>query len=59
MMDIRTKKPKPTNTAEAWVMFDGTPYSYLHICGTPWIGNEYEPDQVPIWAVRYGRQLEP
>jgi hypothetical protein len=20
----------------AWVMFAGTPYAYLHICGTPW-----------------------
>jgi transposase len=28
-------------------MFDGTPYAYLHICGTPWIGSEYEPGQVP------------
>jgi hypothetical protein len=27
--------------AGAWVMFDGTPYAYLHICGTPWLGNEY------------------
>jgi hypothetical protein len=22
--------------------------AYLHICGTPWIGNEYGPDRVPI-----------
>lgn len=22
-------------------MFSATPYSYLHICGTPWEGNEY------------------
>ena len=71
MMDVRAKKPKPTNTAPgliymlpnivrdagAWVMFDGTPYAYLHICGTPWVGNEYGPDQVPIWTMRYGRQL--
>jgi hypothetical protein len=110
MMDIRAKKPKPTNTAPgviymlcgatqhsntdpfdrtspaipigphwmiiwpfdakrcglpntvrdagAWVMFDGTPYAYLHICGTPWVGNEYAPDQVPIWTMRYGRSRE-
>ena len=31
-------------------MFDGTPYAYLHICGTPWTGNEYAPGQVPIWT---------
>jgi hypothetical protein len=106
MMDIRARKPKPTNTAPgliymlcgatqhsntdpfdktspaipigphwmiiwpydakrwglpntirdagAWVMFDGTPYAYLHICGTPSAGNEYGPDQVAIWTMRYG-----
>jgi hypothetical protein len=110
MMDIRAKKPKPTNTAPgliymlcgatqhsntdpfdrtspaipigphwmiiwpfdamrcglpntvrdagAWVMFDGTPYAYLHVCGTPWIGNEYGSDQVPIWTMRYGKRFE-
>jgi hypothetical protein len=110
MMDVRAKKPKPTNTAPgliymlcgatqhsntdpfdrtspaipigphwmiiwpydakrcglpntvrdsgAWVMFDGTPYAYLHICGTPWVGNEYEPGQVPIWTMRYGKPSE-
>jgi hypothetical protein len=39
-------------------MFDGTPYAYLHICGTPGTGNEYEPSQIPIWTMRYGRPLE-
>jgi len=39
-------------------MFDGIPYAYLHICGTPWAGNDYGPDQVPIWTMRYGRQFE-
>jgi hypothetical protein len=51
--------PNTVRDAGAWVMFDGTPYAYLHICGTPWTGNEYGPDQVPIWTMRYGRQLEP
>ena len=23
----------------------------------PWVGNEYGPGQVPIWTMRYGRQL--
>jgi len=23
------------------VMFAGTPYAHLHICGSPWDGNEY------------------
>jgi hypothetical protein len=51
--------PNTVRDAGAWVMFDGTPYAYLHICGTPWTGNEYGPGQVPIWTMRYGRQLEP
>jgi hypothetical protein len=50
--------PNTVRDAGAWVMFDGTPYAYLHICGTPWVGNEYGPDQVPIWTMRYGKQLE-
>ncbi len=49
--------PNTVRDAGAWVMFDGTPYAYLHICGTPWVGNEYGPGQVPIWTMRYGRQL--
>ena len=49
--------PNTVRDAGAWVMFDGTPYAYLHICGTPWIGNEYEPGQAAIWTMQYGRQL--
>src|ERR1700733_11466894 len=56
---VRDGLPSTVRDAGAWVMFDGTPYAYLHICGTPWIGNEYGPGQVPIWTMRYGRQLEP
>ena len=48
--------PNTVRDAGAWVMFDGTPYAYLHICGTPWIGNEYGPGQIPIWTMRYGAQ---
>jgi len=47
--------PNTVRDEGAWVMFDGTPYAYLHICGTPWIGNEYEPGQEAIWTMRYGR----
>jgi hypothetical protein len=50
--------PNTVRDAGAWVMFDGTPYAYLHICGTPWVGNEYGLGQVPIWTMRYGGQLE-
>ena len=51
--------PNTVRDAGTWVMFDGTPYAHLHVCGTPWAGNEYGPGQVPIWTMRYGRQLEP
>jgi hypothetical protein len=50
--------PNTVRDAGAWVMFDRTPYAYLHICGTPWIGNEYGVGQVPIWTMRYGGQSE-
>ncbi len=45
--------PNNIRDAGAWVMFDGTPYAYLHICGTPWMGSEYTPDLVPVWTMRY------
>jgi hypothetical protein len=40
-------------------MFDGTPHAYLHVCGTPWSGNEYAPGQTAIWTMHYGTSLEP
>jgi hypothetical protein len=51
--------PNTVRDAGAWVMFDRTPYAYLHICGTPWAGNEYTTGQVPIWTMRYGAPTEP
>jgi hypothetical protein len=51
--------PNTVRDAGAWVMFDGTPYAYLHICGTPWAGNEYTPDRVPEWTMRYSAPAEP
>ncbi len=45
--------PTTVRDAGAWVMFNDTPYAYLHICGTPWIGNEYMPGDTPIWTMRY------
>lgn len=45
--------PTAVRDAGAWVMFDGTPYAYLHICGTPWIGNEYVPGTTPVWTMQY------
>jgi hypothetical protein len=37
------------------VMFAGTPYSHLHICGSPWDGNEYRPGDRIIRTLTYGR----
>lgn len=35
------------------------PYAYPHICGTPRAGNEYTPDHVPVWTMRYAAPAEP
>jgi hypothetical protein len=40
--------------AGAWVMFDKTPYAYLHICGNPWEGNVYDPEKSSaMWTMQY------
>jgi hypothetical protein len=33
--------PTTVRDKGAWAMFAGTPYSYLHIVGTPWEGTGY------------------
>jgi hypothetical protein len=45
--------PTTVRDAGAWVMFNDTPYAYLHICGTPWVGNEYHPGDRPVWTMQY------
>ena len=47
--------PTTVRDAGAWIMFAGTPYAYLHICGTPWDGNEYTPDVEARWTMRYAK----
>jgi hypothetical protein len=47
--------PTTVRDAGAWIMFAGTPYAYLHICGTPWDGNEYTPDTEARWTMRYAK----
>ena len=37
----------------AWMMFADTPYAYLHICGSPREGNEYQPDKPAVWTMSY------
>ena len=39
--------------AGTMVMFAGTPYAHLHICGSPWEGHEYHPGAQAVWTMRY------
>jgi hypothetical protein len=41
--------------AGTMVMFAGTPYAHLHICGSPWDGNEYRPGDRVIRTLTYAR----
>ena len=46
--------PNTVRDAGAWQMFDNTAYSYTHICGNPWVGNEYDPAKTkPVWTMQY------
>ena len=47
--------PTTVRDKGAWVMFAGTPYSYLHVCGTPWDGNEYREGDKAVWSMSYAR----
>jgi hypothetical protein len=41
--------------AGTMVMFAATPYAHLHICGSPWDGNEYHPGDRVIRTLTYAR----
>src|ERR1700693_4209366 len=45
--------PTTVRAKGAWVMFAGTPYAYLHVCGTPWEGNEYHEGDKAVWTMSY------
>jgi hypothetical protein len=47
--------PTVMRDAGTLVMFAGTPYAHLHICGSPWDGNEYHPGDRAIWTMTYAR----
>jgi hypothetical protein len=47
--------PTTVRDKGAWVMFAGTPYAYLHVCGTPWEGNEYHEGDKAVWTMSYAR----
>jgi hypothetical protein len=48
--------PATVRDKGAWVMFAGTPYSYLHVCGDPWEGNEYHEGDKAVWTMSYARR---
>jgi hypothetical protein len=47
--------PSIMRDAGTLVMFAGTPYAHLHICGSPWEGNEYRPGDRGVWTMTYAR----
>jgi hypothetical protein len=47
--------PTTVRDKGAWVMFAGTPYAYLHVCGSPWEGNEYHVGDKAVWDMSYAR----
>jgi hypothetical protein len=47
--------PTTVRDKGAWVMFAGTPYAYLHVCGSPWEGNEYHVGDETVWSMSYAR----
>jgi hypothetical protein len=47
--------PSIMRDAGTLVMFAGTPYAHLHICGSPWDGNEYRPGDRGVWTMTYAR----
>jgi hypothetical protein len=47
--------PTVMRDAGTLVMFAGTPYAHLHVCGSPWDGNEYHPGDRGVWEMTYAR----
>jgi hypothetical protein len=47
--------PTVMRDAGTLVMFAGTPYGHLHVCGSPWDGNEYHPGDKGVWTMTYAR----
>jgi hypothetical protein len=45
--------PTGMRDAGTLIMFAGTPYAHLHICGSPLDGNEYHPGDRAVWTMTY------
>jgi hypothetical protein len=54
---VATEAGLPTVMRDAGtlVMFAGTPYAHLHVCGSPWDGSEYRPGDRAVWTMTYAR----
>jgi hypothetical protein len=48
--------PNHVRDAGASIMFAGTPYAYLQICGSLWVGNSYSPGDQAVWSMQYAKQ---
>jgi len=48
--------PTVMRDAGTMIMFAGTPYAHLHICGDPWSGNEYHPGDKAVWTMTYDQR---
>jgi hypothetical protein len=47
--------PTAMRDAGTLLMFAGTPYAHLHVCGSPWDGNEYHPGDPVVRSLTYAR----
>ena len=47
--------PTVMRDAGTMIMFAGTPYAHLHICGSPLDGKEYHPGDRGVWTMTYSR----
>ena len=50
-----TGLPTVMRDAGTMIMFAGTPYAHLHICGSPLDGNEYRQGDRGVWTMKYAR----
>lgn len=57
---VRHGMPTNVRDAGAWVMYDGTPWAHLHVCGSPWDGTVYHHERAPnpIWSLKYAASNE-
>jgi hypothetical protein len=47
--------PTVMRDAGTLIMFAGTPYAHLHVCGSPWDGDEYHSGDRAVWTMTYAR----